>query len=1173
LQRDGVELQVRCEQRAEQWCVEFAARADQALTLHWGVCRRRGGRWKLPPRSAWPASTRQVGSEAVQTPFEQRDGSWRLDLQLPVGGRYEGLAFVLFQQPSERWIHCDKGDCFIELPQEEGAAPFASSPVPLLGQLIADDQPIVQRIFDFGAGQLAAAVVREHERARVIMVTNITPPLVLHWATRLAGQSQWVAPPPEDRPVNAEPYDARALRSPFLRAAEGPFQQLELEVHLDEGVNGLYFVLFVPTKDSWLKQEGHDSLLPLAPPQHSSSAAEVALLVDEIAQAELGRSSWTLMHRFDLCTRLLDRVAPQREALVLLYVWLRYSAIRQLDWQRRYNTKPRELAHAQDRLTSKLARLYRDEPSSRPLVRLMLTTVGRGANGQRVRDEILEIMHRHKIKEVANHFMEEWHQKLHNNTTPDDIAICAAYLDFLRSEGVPERFYERLEQQGVTPERLRSYDRPIKTEPDYVPQLRDGLIHDFERFLLTLKAVHEGTDLRVAVEAASAALDTDVRALLEQLVSTSGATNDGGKDSIEATLAGLEQVARAREAVARLLAQPTERLRELLYLDLALENQMRTLVEGSIHLALDEAEQMKLLALTLRTLQEAPEGEELEPLTRHWSRLSELPRRDDDWLRQAYAVVERLRRTVADRVDRLYQLLQPRAQSLGEALGIDRWAIDLFAEEVVRGRPTFALSLLLNKIERKIRNAARMSDWQVISRGEGGGYVEAVEALRDVQGVRYVRPTVLLAERVEGDEEIPEGVTAVLTPDFPDLVSHVAVRARNAGLLFASCFDQEVMAQLSAMTGRSVSLAVTSDGDVRCHEGADAAEPVFIPGRKTSAITRPTCSLTSFAVSSEQFVSGCVGAKSLNLKRLAENLPAGVHVPPSVALPFGAMERTLQHRANRDAARSYERLCRAAGDDALSDPAPLLLELQQQVRGLEPPAELLAQLKREMEAAAIDWPESAGLVWDGIKEVWASLWTDRAYLSRRARGIAHDAVAMAVLVQRIIPADYAFVIHTTNPLNGDERQLYAEVVLGLGETLVGNYPGRSLGFVFDKDSATSAGQERVEVLTYPSKSHGLFGEGLILRSDSSAEDLADFAGAGLYESVAVPSASPRVLDYSEEPLFWDPQWRCDLLRTIGRLGVQIEQVFGSPQDIEGVVRSGRCFVVQSRPQVGVETAT
>lgn len=57
---------------------------------------------------------------------------------------------------------------------------------------------------------------------------------------------------------------------------------------------------------------------------------------------------------------------------------------------------------------------------------------------------------------------------------------------------------------------------------------------------------------------------------------------------------------------------------------------------------------------------------------------------------------------------------------------------------------------------------------------------------------------------------------------------------------------------------------------------------------------------------------------------------------------------------------------------------------------------------------------------------------------------------MAVLVQKIIPADYAFVIHTKNPSSNDSNEIYAEVVVGLGETLVGTYEGQSLSFVYNK---------------------------------------------------------------------------------------------------------------------------
>ncbi|MCI26355.1 alpha-glucan water dikinase, partial [Trifolium medium] len=62
---------------------------------------------------------------------------------------------------------------------------------------------------------------------------------------------------------------------------------------------------------------------------------------------------------------------------------------------------------------------------------------------------------------------------------------------------------------------------------------------------------------------------------------------------------------------------------------------------------------------------------------------------------------------------------------------------------------------------------------------------------------------------------------------------------------------------------------------------------------------------------------------------------------------------------------------------------------------------------------------------------------------------------MSVLVQEVINADYAFVIHTTNPTSGDSSEIYTEVVKGLGETLVGAYPGRALSFICKKHDLNS----------------------------------------------------------------------------------------------------------------------
>jgi alpha-glucan,water dikinase len=246
-----------------------------------------------------------------------------------------------------------------------------------------------------------------------------------------------------------------------------------------------------------------------------------------------------------------------------------------------------------------------------------------------------------------------------------------------------------------------------------------------------------------------------------------------------------------------------------------------------------------------------------------------------------------------------------------------------------------------------------------------------------------------------------------------------------------------------------------------------------------------------------------------------------------------------------------------------SDRPKVLAELRNEMLKLNAPEELRTHLQAVMAKAGLPWLENWDEAWMRIKQVWASKWNERAYLSRRTIGIADEDLFMAVLIQEVIEAEYAFVIHTVNPLNGNREELFAEVVLGLGETLVGNYPGRALSFVSNKKT------REAKVLSYPGKSVGLYGSGLIFRSDSNGEDLAGYAGAGLYESVLLHPPREIVLDYSNEPLVWKADFRTGMLDAITRIGLELERLLQGPQDIEGVMSQGEYFVVQTRPQMQV----
>jgi alpha-glucan,water dikinase len=317
-------------------------------------------------------------------------------------------------------------------------------------------------------------------------------------------------------------------------------------------------------------------------------------------------------------------------------------------------------------------------------------------------------------------------------------------------------------------------------------------------------------------------------------------------------------------------------------------------------------------------------------------------------------------------------------------------------------------------------------------------------------------------------------------------------------------------------------------------------------------------SAPGWALTEDRFTPEVVGGKSNNLSGLRGRLPDWIHLPASVALPFGAFERALGDGCNRALRGRYEALVAAAEQD----PAGVLPRLREMVLTLSPPAGLREALREAWGRAGlapVPWEQA----WHTTLRVWASKWNERAYLSRRARGVPHDRLRMAVLIQQVVEAEYAYVIHTANPVTGDRGEVYAEVVLGLGETLVGNYPGRALGFVCRKADLNP------EVLSYPSKSAGLYGRGVIFRSDSNGEDLEDFAGAGLYDSFLAEEPEQRLLDYRGERLVWDRGFRDGLLRAIARVGLEVEGVLGAPQDVEGAVVGDRFYVVQARPQVGL----
>ncbi len=1078
----------------------------------------------------------------------------------------------------------------------------------------------------------------------------------LHWGLKTVGRHGWTPPPAEQWPpgTRASP-DGKAVQTLLPLLDESGVRGLRISNFPGDAV-GFFAVLHIPDGPhhmNWIMaQNGGDIYVALTPPpplpgfKKGESVSDVCKeMLDGIIEREVEYGSWTLMHRYSHASHLInDVIKEDQDCWSAMYVWMRYSQIRVLDWQRRYNTQPRQLSHVQMSVVTLLANRFKTAPSVRWLVRLVMSCVGRGGSGdlgQRIRDDILAILRHHRAWGYGS-MMEQWHQKLHNNTNPDDVIICNALIKFWQCDGDIGAYWDVIHKSGLNRQILASYEQPITVEPDFPGHIKDTMLWELERYGALLKAVHLGTDFNSIVDWCQGFLDSDVKVKVDGFLHAR--SHDGPITDV------LRAVAHARQSLANQLVfadwLSDDKRRDLIFLDLALESDARRCVESCDGLGHDgtlwshltavraAAASLKCSEVGLRTERELERA--IHEVHTVVDRLGRQGESHDVGLRAA-AALNILRNVLTEIVDRYKDHLGPLSTCLGTAFGAQKEIIATFIEEAIRGGPAFVLSHLIRKAQPAVRRVADLGPFTTIAPcdKESKGPVVVFNKLRESIGLNFKSGTVIIANTCDGDEDVPLNTSFVVIGSTVDVLSHVSVRARNEHHGLVACLDADKLAELRTLHGcivkarlfgddfqisildesgrmspsrgpKSMMKRVRSSGIITPPSGMMTPPggmfalkrfgsrnrllgAIMSPGaealrRKLSETSlreigqqkqkqkqkkafNPRQLAAPWAIRPSEFTNELVGSKSLNLQRLvALGMPTWIRTPPSVAVPNGAMRKVMSDPANKEREEKYAvllekirkarpgelRYCRKIREVIMSLEAPV--GLQEALRGI----------LDDLGCENID--EALPDAWEAVKGVWASVWNERAHLARIKLRLDVDDVDMAVLCQKVIDADYAFVIHTVNPTNKDKNEIYAEAVIGLGETLVGNAPGQALGFIVRKDQDIDTVKPAVR--SYPSKSVALVGGAYIFRSDSNAEDLEGFAGAGLHDSIPLKPHRIVDIDYSKERIMHDDHFRDEFMRGVGKIGLEVEALMdGTPQDIEGVYKDGEFFVVQARPQV------
>lgn len=1022
-------------------------------------------------------------------------------------------------------------------------------------------------------GQLEWYVVKGAEKFIVLVEAAVPLPasvqLYLHFGCLADAEEGEGWECPEELSAGAVPTgDGKAARILFDGQARAV---LKFNEKTAPGALLFYVYAVGPGGDQYVRNNEDQPFRIAIQDDQSGPPKPEDVLGKKICAAETKYTHWTHFQRLCMLKDVLGKSGLTEGEAAWITCDLRLASQKCLDWYRKRGYQPKDMAHISEAVGGVMASAVSgaQTPAVRALLRLAVRSVPRGSSsgGDDIRHGILNIMRNHGIKEghrpgIECKFIEAWHQKLHTNSAPDDIAICEGYLAYLGSGNTGDMFRVIYDKAGYTREDLskmcqagwHSDGNGLNHEPLHLPQLR----RDMEGYLHLLKRVHGGTDLFALCEGCK------------------GQYPDHGAECMAFEIFQDRDNPFVMGKITELRGRLRSELwkRDILMLDVALEDQMRSLSERQKLDSIGRDDLVGVLACLLNDLRLSRQDASIDFGADLYCRLAQGDHGGEQrwsaaWCKLMLAACDRLSIVCAELADRVATLLQQCADKLRVAgskpsavFAVDPKVLATFGEETARCLSERLVAQCLKHLTPQLRQGAGLGAWEVVSQGGGAGTIGSVAVMKALPDTlpAELAPCIAVTDTLTGWEDIPAGIVAVLLPaaHAVDVLSHVAIRARNQKVLLASCDEDDQLTQLRQLDKKTIELTIDAGGAVKW-AAATAQSNSAIQQEKPKQLAVPkTPPPPAQVLSISQFEQHrrCLGGKSFHLSELKPK-NGEYKVPPSATVPFGMFEAVLDDAANK---KAKDELQEIIADERWADARKHV------VSELQVPETLRHAIQEEM--AKVGAPLPGDAPWQqALKSVWASKWTDRAVSSRKQMSVPEDALKLAVLVQPLAFASYAFVIHTRSPMaTAKPDDALIEVVVGLGESLVSNSPGRALS------ASVGPGDSSIDLHTFPSKPQGVFAPESgthIFRSDSNGEDLEGFAGAGLYDSITVVDCPHRPVNYANEPLLFDLSFRNSLLRRLFDLGRLVEANFkGQPQDIEGaVLSSGELVVLQSRPQV------
>jgi len=318
-----------------------------------------------------------------------------------------------------------------------------------------------------------------------------------------------------------------------------------------------------------------------------------------------------------------------------------------------------------------------------------------------------------------------------------------------------------------------------------------------------------------------------------------------------------------------------------------------------------------------------------------------------------------------------------------------------------------------------------------------------------------------------------------------------------------------------------------------------------------------------------------VGGKNASLGEMISHLPTGVKVPTGFAttahafrefLKFGGLTDKINARLSALDTEDVRALAQVGAEiRAMVEVQPFPPELE---KGIREAFEVLSAGNRDAtfavrsSATAEDLPDASfagqqetflnvhGIddILHKIREVFASLYNDRAISYRVHKGFAHEHVALSAGIQRMVRSDIGAsgVMFTIDTESGFSDVVFITSSYGLGETVVQGAVNPDEFYVHKP--MLKAGNRALIRRSLGSK--------LIQMVFTSAEEKVA-AGGKLIKTTDVPTEMRNRYSLTDADV-----------EQLARYAVVIEEHYGRPMDIEwgkdGV--DGELYILQARPE-------